>query len=138
MRAILLSFAVLVALVVSTACVPPSFTLRMTGIPWVSRNQVVVTCPNDVALLKIERIDQYGTQIFGCRPGESVGVRASGPYSDQAFVLVVYEYVAAGTNEKGEPLWRPTGRHASRPYQFYDNGVSGQVWSWDVQRSELR
>ncbi len=141
-RNLTLAFA-LGLLVMSFGClmVPvgmPTMSVRTTGFPEVySRNQVVITCPMNLSLLKVEKLDQFGKTSWGLKPGESIGVRPSGMYSDQTMVIVVYGYNKGCKNPKGEDTFLLVGR-TSRNFNFYDNGNSGQMYTWDVQVSELR
>lgn len=142
MKKYLVLVAIAIALIVmSLGCMLPmtgaSLSIRTTNMPFLSRNQVVVTCPTNLSLIKAEKVDQWGAESFAVRPGSSTSVRASGMYSDQAFVLTVYGYREAGKNEKGETLFTLVGR-TSREFRFYDSGNSGQIIAWDVQASELR
>lgn len=123
------------ALFAETAClVPmsmPGMTLKTTNLPFVSRNQVVVSCPASLSFMKVEKIDQFGKETFIVRPDSSTGIRASGMYSDQAFVLVVYGY----KEDRGKAVL--VGRR-SRDFRFWDSGNnSGQVVYWDVSSQEL-
>lgn len=145
MKKLLAFVAVLVVAFASMGCLSvlplpnmPTATLRVAGVPLLSRNQVVMTCPSSLALLKVEKLDQWGKEVFVVKPGASVGIRTSGLYGDQAMVLTVYGYQQTGTNEKGEPLFSLVGR-VSRDFRFWDSGNnSGQLVTWDVQTSELR
>lgn len=125
------------AVLASVGCVvpmptPPSLTVRTTGIPFMNRNQVVVSCPVSLSHLVVEKIDQFGKERYVVRPDSSVGVRASGMYSDQAFVLTVYGYKEV----KGGGVVL-VGRR-SRDFRFWDSGNnSGQVLYWDVSSYEL-
>lgn len=139
----LFAFAlVFVAALASVGCIMPmptmpGITVRTTGIPFTTRNQVVVSCPTNISFLKVEKIDQWGKEVFVVRPGASVGIRASGMYSDQTMTLSVYGYRESGKSVSGEPIYTLMGRQ-SRPFQFYDSGNSGQIIVWDVSSSELR
>lgn len=116
----------------------PTVSVHTTGFPVVySRNQVVVTCPKNLSLLKVEKLDQFGKTSWALKPGESIGVRPSGMYADQTMVIVVYGYNMGCKNAKGEDTFLLVGR-TSRNYSFYDNGNSGQMYTWDVQMSELQ
>lgn len=135
-------FAVFAALL-NVGCAIPvhmpevGLSVQSTGMPFVSGHQVVVTCPGNLDLLKVEKRDTYGLRVFKCFPGETLAVPASGWWSDQQFSITVFGYRRTGTNAQGEALYSLVGR-ATRTYQFYEYQNSTQVQIWDVSTYDLR